>query len=55
MEEEIGGTKISIGMLAAKFEQMGISWESIQKQIDDIVLKSLIATMNSIPTNPNCF
>ena len=42
-------------MMAAKFEEMGVSWGNVQKQIDDIVLKSLIATMNSIPSNPNCF
>lgn len=34
---------------------MGIEWGAIEKQIEDIVLKSLIACMNVIPQNPNCF
>lgn len=34
---------------------MGIEWENIESQIDSIVIKSLIACMNEIEPNPNCF
>lgn len=34
---------------------MGISWNHIYKQIEEIVIKSLVSCMNVIPSNPNCF
>lgn len=39
-------------MLAGK---LGAAWAGIQTQIEQIVVKSLVACMNSIPANPNCF
>ena len=34
---------------------MGISWNHIYKQIEEIVIKSLVSCMNVIPSNPNSF
>lgn len=55
LEKEIGGCKITLKSLKKKLGS-DIDWENqIKTQIDSIVLKSLIATMNSIEPNPNCF
>lgn len=35
--------------------EMGIEWSNVERQIEDIVLKSLVACMNEIPQNSNCF
>jgi tubulin polyglutamylase TTLL5 len=32
-----------------------VCWEKVERQIEEIILKSLISCMNSIPQNPNCF
>jgi tubulin polyglutamylase TTLL5 len=55
LEQQLGGCKISLKMLKKRMHLSGVSWERIEKQIDEIILKSLIACMNVIPQNPNCF
>lgn len=55
LEQKLGGCKISLKMLAEKLKFMGIQWKLIEKQIEDIIIKSLVACMNVIPQNPNCF
>ena len=32
-EEDVGGSKISLRMLAKKLESMGVHWAAVQKQI----------------------
>ena len=51
----VGGSKISLKMLRKELEKRGISWEDIWGQIIEVILKSLIACMNEIPQNRNCF
>jgi tubulin polyglutamylase TTLL5 len=55
LEEELGGSKVSLGMLAGKLRALGVSWEGVWRQIQAIVLKSLVACMGAIPANPNSF
>ncbi|KAL4466855.1 hypothetical protein ABPG74_010452 [Tetrahymena malaccensis] len=51
----IGGTKISLKMLQEKFRQKGIDWDKIWIQVQEIIVKSVLACQADIPNNPNCF
>ncbi|KAL4510038.1 hypothetical protein ABPG72_010231 [Tetrahymena utriculariae] len=51
----IGGTKISLKMLQEKFRQKGIDWDRIWIQVQEIIVKSVLACQADIPNNPNCF
>lgn len=54
-ENAFGGSKISLRQLRAKLEERGINWAKIWVQVQEIILKSLIACQQDIPSNPNCF
>ncbi|CAD8208186.1 unnamed protein product [Paramecium octaurelia] len=55
LESQLGGCKISLRQLREKLIDRNIDWNKIWEQVQDIVLKSLVACQSEIPNNPNSF
>ncbi|CAD8100366.1 unnamed protein product [Paramecium primaurelia] len=55
LESQLGGCKISLRQLREKLIDKNIDWNKIWEQVQDIVLKSLVACQSEIPNNPNSF
>lgn len=51
----LGGSKICLKTLQERLSKMGINWDKIWTQIVELIIKSLIAVQNEIPSYPCCF
>lgn len=50
-----GGSKLSLKNLRTKLEERGYNFHKIWVQVCEIVVKTLLACQQEIPSNPNCF
>ncbi|CAD8116600.1 unnamed protein product [Paramecium sonneborni] len=55
LEQQLGGCKISLRQLREKLIDQNIDWNKIWEQVQDFILKSLVACQSEIPNNPNSF
>lgn len=55
LENSFGGSKISLRQLRDQLQDKGVDWKCIWSQVQEIVIKSLVAVQPEIPHNPNCF
>ena len=54
-ENIYGGSKISLQLLRSKLAKIGINFDNIWKQTEEIVLKSVIAAESDMSFCPSCF